>query len=182
MKNNRNAMLIAVVVIFVGALSVNAQKNLLQNSNFEKYTKDGKITAWKVIRGKTQIKEGINKSKGLATTLDKDSKKPLKSTISQKISLTPGKYILSGYIKGDVHALWVVLQYGYNRKTDPKAFTIWIAKNKLKKSEYPGWLVFTSEIQIPEKVKTGQMVLEPFFSKAGGVILLDNIKLISQED
>jgi hypothetical protein len=179
MKKMTKIAMLTTLGLTLGTTLV-AENNALTNSGFEQPLK-----AWKNYQGQKPqlVDDGINRSKCLKTLATIKAGKQFKSNVFQDInSLTAGKYVFSGYFKGDVAALWLVISFDKTGQGKGAKFTKWLAKSKFKASDIVGWNRFSFMITVPAETVKGQLVIEAFCNQKATAVLLDDIKLVKQED
>ena len=170
-------------VLLCTLIAAEAQsQNLLNNSGFENLGEDGALVAWKRDY-RYPIKNtagGIGGGKCLQLKTEVPQGKSYRNNIVQRIGKLPsGDYILSGYFKGDISALWIVLSFREKIEKGNKQYK-WLSKDLFQESEHAGWWRFAIKINVPEGTKQGILLLAPFSYKKDTIASFDDIKLIAQ--
>lgn len=169
-------------ISFVMLFSVNASEgNLLKNADFSEKDAKGKIAFWS-----TYTQTPLQSENSVLKSMVEHPGRKDGSFASAATQVIPvihsGKCEFSGYYRGNIENLFVVLRaYGDNQKQND-IIQKWIPKKDfIKAGDMPGWYKFFFAGTIPRGFRKASVHLNGW-GKKGEYVEFKNIELVEAEE
>lgn len=174
---NLKIPMFVIAALFVGFSThcYGEDENLLKNTDFSEKKQNGIITSWGMTSGASVTGDGVLK---IPLTEETRRKTIFCARLLQKIrKIDPGSYEFSGYYKGEIENLFIVVRvYDASGKKKDIITKYLMKKDFHRASDKPGWRRFSFSGTVPEGT-VGVSVHIEAFGKKGSVVEYSGIAL-----